>query len=238
MISNIKDELSKANVNILEYEEEQIDVDITYNSFHLEDYKAYLTDIYTTTVIVIENSLPDDEDIRFEFLESLIDELEAYKTYFILNPNLFNHVKLNIAFLDIEGVKFHNEVHEIFKNQISIFISFQYLLYKKTLKYLVKLKRKYFGTEVLIPEPFEKIVWKGSPSQFGYLFLELVKKGFIELPKTRGIYSNTQFAKTCYTVFNIDTTLGTLIKALNPKDNKLTDANRKAFVIPDIKTLS
>ena len=35
-------------------------------------------------------------------------------------------------------------------------------------------------------EKKDKLKWRGTPSQFGYLFLQLAKKGFIEIPSTSG----------------------------------------------------
>lgn len=84
----------------------------------------------------------------------------------------------------------------------------------------------------------KKLKWLGTPSQFGWVFLELADKGFIELPKTGGQDSHTKYANYCFGIFDIDTTPGNLIKEMNPKSNSLTFANRNEFTFPEISKLS
>jgi len=85
----------------------------------------------------------------------------------------------------------------------------------------------------------EKIKWKGTPSQFGYLFLELVKQGFIEPPMRNGEYNYKGLARICYDYFDIEskpekkTTPENLAKELNPESNRLSDTKRAKFTIPD-----
>lgn len=82
----------------------------------------------------------------------------------------------------------------------------------------------------------EKIKWLGSPSQFGYLFLELERKGFIEFPKTGGIISHKKFAEICFKVFEIKGKLSSLVKECTK--SSLTPANKDDFKIPERKKLS
>jgi len=84
----------------------------------------------------------------------------------------------------------------------------------------------------------EKLKWVGTAAQFGWVFLELAKQGFIELPKTGGQDSYTKYARYCYDAFDIDTTPRNLIKEMNPRSNSLTFANKKGFKIPDRSDLS
>jgi len=83
----------------------------------------------------------------------------------------------------------------------------------------------------------EKITWNGTPSQFGYLFLELVKNGFIEPPLYNGETNYTGFARLCFQYFDIDTTPGNLENQLNPNKNQLSDTKRAKFTIPDLSDL-
>jgi hypothetical protein len=83
-----------------------------------------------------------------------------------------------------------------------------------------------------------KLKWAGTPAQFGYIFLELEKKGFIEIPKTGGIPSYKKFANICFDLFEIKTTIGNLEKEMNSKSNSLTSANRNDFKIPNKTDLS
>ena len=75
----------------------------------------------------------------------------------------------------------------------------------------------------------EKIKWNGTPSQFGYLFLELVKNGFIEPPLYNGDPNYTGFARLCFQYFEINTTPGNLEKEMNPNKNTLSDTKRLKF---------
>ena len=96
-----------------------------------------------------------------------------------------------------------------------------------------------------------KIKWNGTPSQFGYLFLELVKHGFIEPPPHGSEWSYSGLAKQCYQYFHIEskpgklTTLENLIKELQPdniktgnRKNTLCDSIRAKFTIPDLPDLA
>ena len=84
----------------------------------------------------------------------------------------------------------------------------------------------------------QKLKWNGTPSQFGYIFLELAQNGFIEVPKTGGIDSYSKYAAYCMNLFDINTTQRNLVKELNQKSNSLTYANRKEFKIPERNDLS
>ena len=81
----------------------------------------------------------------------------------------------------------------------------------------------------------KKITWKGTPSQFGYIFLELVNHGFIEPPLYASEWSYSGLAKLCYQYFHIEsepgkpTTLENLKKEMNPKNNTLSDTKRAKF---------
>lgn len=84
----------------------------------------------------------------------------------------------------------------------------------------------------------QKIKWLGKPSQLGYLFLELSKKGFIKIPEVKGNSSYSKLASLCWNGFEINSTLKTLEKEFTPKTNSLTEANRDEFTIPSLKDLS
>jgi hypothetical protein len=85
-----------------------------------------------------------------------------------------------------------------------------------------------------------KLKWKGAPSQFGYLFLELARQGFIELPSTNGEASYRKYSQTCFEMFEFEnkTTAQNLEKEMNPGKNTLSDTVRNRFIIPDFKDIS
>ena len=84
----------------------------------------------------------------------------------------------------------------------------------------------------------EKIKWLGSPSQFGYIILELINNGFIELPIGKGNKNYARVAELCFEKFHIKTKISSLKKEISPSTNSLTFANKDAFKIPNIKDLS
>ena len=84
----------------------------------------------------------------------------------------------------------------------------------------------------------EKIKWNGTPSQFGYLFLELVAKGFINPPLYNGESNYKGLSRQCYQYFEIKTTSGNIEKELNPDKNTLSDSKRAKFTIPDLSDMA
>lgn len=83
----------------------------------------------------------------------------------------------------------------------------------------------------------DKIKWLGSPSQFGYIFGQLVDNGFIEMPISKGRPTFAAFAKICMKVFEIDTTIETLEKEISLKTNNLDPSSKKVFKFPHIRDL-
>lgn len=92
-------------------------------------------------------------------------------------------------------------------------------------------KTEYIISDIGIPN-LNKIKWLGTPSQFSYLFLELVKKGYIEQPLYRGETSPSRYAELCLNNFDIETTLNSLQTEFK-NNSSLTDTYRSKFVIPE-----
>lgn len=89
--------------------------------------------------------------------------------------------------------------------------------------------------ETIKPETIKehkKIKWIGTPSQFSYIFLELVNKGFIEQPTYRSETSPSRFAELCLNNFEIETTLESL-KTEFKNNSSLGKVNRAKFTIPE-----
>ncbi len=90
---------------------------------------------------------------------------------------------------------------------------------------------------ITLRKDINKIKWLGSPSIFGFLMTELVKRGYIEPPLRNGESNYAGFAKLCYQYFDIDTTQENLIKEMNPGKCTLSDTKREKFTIPELSDL-
>lgn len=85
-----------------------------------------------------------------------------------------------------------------------------------------------------------KLVWKGTPAQFGFVMAELIGKGYLEQPAG----SHNQTAEILLQIFDVAspstgkaTTKGTLAKEINPNSNSLSVENSRKFTIPAIDKL-
>jgi len=86
-----------------------------------------------------------------------------------------------------------------------------------------------------------KIQWKGTAALFGYLFMELIKKGYIEPELHNGEMSYAGTAKLFFNHFNVNnTTIDNLIKEINPAHDKntLSPTKRAKFTIPNLSDLA
>ncbi len=77
----------------------------------------------------------------------------------------------------------------------------------------------------------KKIKWKGKPSQLGFLILELVGKGWIELPTN----SYKKSAKYLMELFDVETTHNNLENEINPNKNSLELDNQRFVTIKNRK---
>ncbi|RYE56580.1 MAG: hypothetical protein EOP48_07675 [Sphingobacteriales bacterium] len=79
----------------------------------------------------------------------------------------------------------------------------------------------------------QKIKWKGTPAQFGFIIDLLIQGGYIERPT--GTYAKD--ATFWLDRFDIDTTYETLKKELSEKTNSLARVNRNKIKIPELDKL-
>ena len=84
----------------------------------------------------------------------------------------------------------------------------------------------------------QKLKWNCPPSVLGWLITELANKGYIEYPLYNGEPNPTGLAKTCFGIFELDTTKENLIKEFNSNKNTLSDTKIAKFTIPVLKDLS
>lgn len=81
----------------------------------------------------------------------------------------------------------------------------------------------------------EKIKYNGSASFMGFLMMELIDKGFIDMPISKGSPSLSALASLCNDYFDVDATIGTMKKAFSYDSNQLSDIKRLKLEIPNIK---
>ncbi len=226
-----------------------------FNIYRDQNFE-YLVDHFHTA---IENSLDQEVFIKssFKSLERIFDTSYKYPTQ-ELKKKKSGELDMNIQVIDYIGELDYNELRNCFiklmmgripyhmikypnrekpestddKLSLHIFTAALYKLYK----YIETEYKNIVQPEIQYIE--EKIKWLGSPSQFGYLFLQLIDGGFIELPIGRGNPNYAKLARMCLEKFQIKGKSSSITKELTPKGNSLEPPNRIAFKIPDIKDLS
>jgi hypothetical protein len=73
----------------------------------------------------------------------------------------------------------------------------------------------------------KKLKWKGTPSQFGFIFQELCQKGYIETPDI----SKKKLAALLFGMFDFNSTIGTIENEIG-MNNSLTPDKQKKYKIP------
>ncbi len=106
--------------------------------------------------------------------------------------------------------------------------------------FLTKLEPSTKDKETAMPvKQTVKLKWLGTPSQFAYVFLELSKNGFIEIPSTSGEASYSRYAKVSWELFEFNkTTQENLQKEMNPNKNTLSDTVKAKFTFPSLDEIS
>jgi hypothetical protein len=201
----------------------------------------------------------------FNFLDYHYDKFETERRYVIYDPNEVtspgymefyqkHHLDSKILIIDPDFYK-HEKFMEFYREHGSpkIINKKPFLIFiKEMLPYYPEISdsRKHTILEwvnekladlknSMKPVPTnDKIRWKGTPSQFGFLINRLVCHGFIDPPIYNGETNFTGLARLCYDHFEIETTLGNLTKEVNPEKNTLSDTKRAKFTIPDLIDLA
>ncbi len=163
-------------------------------------------------------------------------DLRDFRNYRQENQELFNN---KIAYFGREDApKTYNEWHKFFETTMvplymsNFFKSFvrgycETYFYNYIKQYTVE------NSETIIDRSVTKLKWNGTPSQFGFILLELIDKGYIEKP-AKG-YRKT--AEILLSHFDIDTTVGTLEKEINPNGNSMALESYTQIKIPNIGKL-
>lgn len=189
--------------------------DVKKSLSYTEEIKSMESDIANEIEKTFLNIGPD---MREKYLRKVVKELK------ILEDNCWSIVSL--FYKEKKNKEYRNA--DLVMTCIYVYCD---LIGKYIVENVEKLQELYGDCEK--PENIEKLNWIGSPSQFGFIINELIDKGFIESPKTNGTESIAKLSRTCFNLFNINTSLGNLANELNPHKNSLSETNRKFFKIPN-----
>jgi hypothetical protein len=180
---------------------------------------------------VIWNKLHENSENTLKFIHEKFSELLCFNIPFILE------------FFEYHLIRYyqkHGNTRPFLYFLQEILPDFQSISdpRRKTIIDWIDAKKNEIKNEVQQVQPLKKIKFNGTPSQFGYIFLELIKHGHVEPPLHNGEPNYAAFARLCFDYFDISTTLGNLTKELNPSSNKLSDTKRAKFSIPDLSDLA
>lgn len=188
------------------------------------------------------------EKIETEFTDSIIETI-AYKTDVIFKP-VTKWSKATVAFYCHQqkpNVELADLLYFIFVFEYGSEKEAGYDLLQDVLHdfsrgtansmYLQELKnkRKEYGEYIVMPEQIhndisniseirnlQKLKWLGTPAQFGFIMQELIGKGYLERPTA----SHAKDAAFYLSIFDIETTPGTLAKELSPSSSLSADNAR------------
>jgi hypothetical protein len=169
---------------------------------NLDDETYYL--LYTPFKTIYKNIFFERNEKRLNLINSLKSKIETIKSIYFngINKEVKTEIetsdKINIVNTKTSTTKDSIEINEL--NNI-----------KENINSIVN----------------NKIKWKGKPSQFGYLIIELIGKEWIELPTK----SLNKSAELLLNLFDVDTSKGNLSKEINEKVNSLTLENEGCFKI-------
>ncbi|MCX6234985.1 MAG: hypothetical protein NT175_09745 [Bacteroidetes bacterium] len=214
------------------------------NEFFNNIFSAFLakplTDKTEHLLYIVQKKLSGnlmEEDEQKTFIEwekdSELDFISVNITYYEKEINRLEDKQMEMLMDGFPDAKTMQELESNLKN---------HELYKR--KFLEVKNGDFYGQNNEIENPtnkptkYEKIIWKGTPSVFGYLFHELIAKGFIEPPLHNGEINYTKCARLCLKYFDIKTTEGTLINMINPEKCNLSETKKAKFTIPEINDLS
>lgn len=214
---------------------------INYEEMTFEDYISFLQeklpqffyrqeikDPYEEDFSILYFNFEGEDDDVFQrkdaFIRSGKECIKALKKYFPLEYSIGLTVAIDH---EIENLKELNTKPYYNDNPIiSDFISTY-----------TEIKNKMENPGMVPAKPHEKIKWLGTPSQFSFLFLELVNKGFIEQPLYHSETSPTRYANLCFNNFEIQTTIGNL-QAEFRSQSSLSEIYRAKFSVPEADTES
>ncbi|MCF8369436.1 MAG: hypothetical protein K9G76_10375 [Bacteroidales bacterium] len=193
-----------------------------------------IKNINRTKKLLIDNELPREERIKGlqeckTFYKAIYKDLENYKAsdktshedYKTIDEISNTLFKINALIASLQ------KESKIEKNEKEI----------ESLSHLIDNLKKSMDNRVHKRNDENKIKWLGKPAHLGYIFSELAKNGFIELPVTNGEISYSKLGRILFNVFDIDTTSGNLEKEVNENKNTLSNSNKAKFTIPELSQI-
>jgi len=189
-------------------------------------------------------------NINKSLIEVYVKNHEHYK-------NVINQIYLKVSSLESAADKIKYLEDQISETQIAILkrehennqqdiieddsVLDEYIEIAKAVinycKQLLKIYKEMDLEKELKALPTNKIKWLASPSILGYVFIELINKGFVEMPLRNGEINYSEFARQLLGAFEFQTTQNTMENACNPSKNKLSTTKRSKFKIPQLADL-
>ena len=195
---------------------------------------AELLDKYNTTRCGWDNTIKYyGNEVRDELITIGYNWLGNSKLFKLL---IENHTEKNNDYIPSQGVMNFLKESEITENLFQLMDDIFRVNNnpEKLYKYetIVSLNDK-FEIDNENQQTSVKLKWLGTVSQFGFIINELIGKGYIEKPTS----SFPKDAKVYLSHFDINTTVGSLIKEINENSNSIAGSNAGKLSLPPINKL-
>jgi hypothetical protein len=200
----------------------------------MERKEKNLADIYKKLLIERDKSY---NKYRNSFLTDISKIDNTFEIIEFIKDELICHYKIKSEFL-LGYYKNTNAEQRIDDDNYNIILG----IYDAILTFIEEQKNHYDKIIELegndnSKNTFKKIKWNSSPSIFGYIFLELAYKGYIEFPLRNGEINLTGLAKHLIEFFEIKSTKETIISEFNNKKQSLSRTKKEKFLIPYLSDL-
>jgi hypothetical protein len=193
-----------------------------------------ITDMYKKLLIERDGSF---NNYRNNFLNDISKITDAYEIVAYIKNELLYHYKIKSEIL-LGFYKNTTAEQRTDDDNFNITLG----IYDAILKFIEDQKEHYNKIIELeakdnSKEKLKKLKWNSSPSIFGYLFLELANKGYIEFPLRNGELNATGLAKQLFELFEIKSTSETIISEFSAKKQSLSITKKQKFTIPYLSDL-
>lgn len=198
--------------------------------FGLEGFKMILNWNYEE----LENQLLECLENGLFFEKRVTEWIEKEKRYY---AKLYDGCKpKDLVYYDKEGkpINDENATQKQFISLLNQFIDEFYFIFCGNIKRAYEESLLQYDDEEITPSfqntniDASKLIWKGTPAQFGFIIDLLIQGGYLEKPTS----SFEKDANFYFEHFQITTTIKTLAKELSENTNSMETKNRNKFSIP------